>query len=159
MSKVQGFLVSPLLLTFHACSIFQENGSLSTSYVQVLFGSTWRKLIAKDDYYVGHKGCVKTHLIKERVLAFFSKRNLKGTFMVLPLLYHRTFWMDSALSKNLFLVLYCRIHSKKGTGCVWLYQPQKYFLSLWDTYNILLAKWFFPWHLPVGCLRLLQYAC
>lgn len=84
----------------------------------MFFGSLWRKSIAKNDYYIGDKGCVKIHLIKKkkkkRLLGLFFKRNLKGTFTVLPLLYHRAFWMDSALSKNLFLVLYCRIRSKKG---------------------------------------------
>lgn len=62
MSKVQGYF--PLLLTFHTRAIFQKNDSLRTSYVSSSFGSIFRKLIAKDDYYVGHKGCVKTHLIK-----------------------------------------------------------------------------------------------
>lgn len=117
VSKVQGFLVTSFANISCPCHIpgkwFSEHFICSSS-----FGSIWRKLIAKDDYYLRHKGCVKTFLIKERVLGFFFQRNLKGTFMVPPLLYRRAFWMDSALSKNLFLVLYCRTYYRKGTGCV-----------------------------------------
>lgn len=71
VSKVHGFFVPPLLLTFHACAKFQKKEPKEHFIWSNSFDSIWRKLIVKDDYYVGHKGCVKTHLIKERLLGFF----------------------------------------------------------------------------------------
>lgn len=82
----------------------------------MFFGSLWRKSIANHDYYVGGKGCVKTHLIKKkkRLLGFFFQKKSEGHIYGSSPTVAQSILDGFSTYKNLFLVLYCRIHSKKG---------------------------------------------